>query len=89
MLTDYKGPSNCNDIFQHLVGEEIKAAFMGDDGKIYVGSGDAFVVGGSMGTYAVYWREQKGDVDMKVRARRASIEKKLAELRDLPGVDLL
>ena len=88
MLTEYKGSANNREVFQYLVGETIKAAFMGEDGKIYivVGSGPALVFGGPGGGPS-YWVDQAESVKRVIDERRAQIERRVAELRDLGGVE--
>ncbi len=94
MLTDYKGPSNSREIFQHLVGEKIVAAF--EDYKehttvwLVLESGDAFVLGGGPGQAwgPSFWRVPKAEVLRVVETRRANIRAGLAELRDMAGVEL-
>lgn len=88
-LSEYKGPSNSSDIFQHLVGEKITACFEHDRRVwLVVESGHAFVVGGSGDSFMVYWREQPEKVQRVVDRRRKDIEQKTQELRDMAGVDL-
>lgn len=89
-LADYKGPSNCSDIFRYLVGMKITATFQteaaeGTNTYIVDESGNAIVFNSKHGSY---WKESKADVAKVVERRRREIEAKLAELRDLPGVEL-
>lgn len=86
-LAEYKGPSNCKDIFQHLVGEKIIACFEHDDKVWIVVEGNhAFVVGGFNGAFAVYWSEQPAEVQRVVAQRRKAIARNTRELRDMAGV---
>jgi hypothetical protein len=89
-LSDYKGPANSRDIFPYLVGETIKAAFKTPDGRIWivVGSGEALVVGAADNASLSFWKENARSVKNVTDARRKEIEQKIAELRDLPGVEL-
>lgn len=88
MLTDYKGPSNSSEIFQYLVGEKITAAFKIDN-KIYLvlESGQAIVFGGRDSSPS-YWKEAEMELSRTVKERAREIKRKIAELRDLPGVKL-
>lgn len=63
-LKDYAGPANSPEIFEHLVGETIQAAFQDDDGYVYlvVGSGDAVLFGRPGGGPPVYWRVHAEEV---------------------------
>ena len=90
MLTSYKGPSNSIEVLQYLLGETITAAFQDDVGAIVLvlGSGDAIVFGTRGGGSPVYWPEREPDVQARIARRREEIQRKLAELRNLPGVDL-
>ena len=56
MLTNYKGPANHRDVFQHLVGEEIVASFQrpGNDGVqtyLVMKSGPALVINDPIKSY--------------------------------------
>jgi len=84
-LQDYKGPSNNAEVFRHLVGERIAACFRDDEGLVWlvVESGTAIVLNAS-----AFWKESRERVDDVVLKRRRDIERKLQELRDLPGVKL-
>ena len=79
MLTEYKGPANNPDLFQHLVGEKITAAFQ-TRSQVYLvlESGEAIVFG-----HASYWREDKEHVDRVVSERGTQIRSHIAELRGL------
>jgi hypothetical protein len=94
MLTKYKGASNSREIFAHLVGEKIVAAFESyEDGRTHVWlvleSGDAFVLGGGPGPACgpSFWKESKANVERVVAARRREIDHRLAELRDMAGME--
>lgn len=90
-LSEYQGPSNKADIFQHLVGEKIVACFEHERRVWFVvESGHALVVGGSGSppSGSVYWRESPEKVQRIVRQRREEIEIKLREMRDMAGVSL-
>lgn len=91
MLSDYKGPANTRAVLRHLVGARIAACFQvpaatGDGGLdtyIVDESGCALVFHHSTGAY---WVESKAEVDLIIAKRRAEIEQRVAELRDLlPG----
>jgi hypothetical protein len=84
-LSEYRGPSNCKEIFQHLVGEKIVACFEHDRHVwIVVDGNHAFVIGGS--GFAVYRHELPAEVQRLVAQRRKAIERHNAELRDMAGV---
>ena len=89
-LYDYKGPANSRAIFPHLIGETVKSAFLNTDGTMWLvfASGDALVIGCPDGDTPTYRKEGHKAVKAVVDQRRQEIEGKLAELRDLPGVDL-
>lgn len=89
-LASYRGPANDADVLRHLVGEKITAAFQGHDGKIWIvcTSGAALCFGSLGGGNPVFWAENESTVEREVARRRAEIERKLQELRDLPGVEL-
>ena len=90
MLSEYKGASNSGEVFRHLVGERIMAAFEDEKGHVVLvmESGPALVLGSLGGGSPAYWTTSKEDIDMLVAERRKAIEGRLAELRDLPGVAL-
>lgn len=89
-LSDYKGPANSTEILQHLVGERIYAAFADQRGKIILvlesGHGiDFFSLGGDSPGFGPLRPEEIGRL---IAARRKDINQKLAELREMPGVEL-
>jgi hypothetical protein len=92
-LPAYKGPSNHHDIFKHLVGEKITAAFqayppgrrdLGPHLHLVMESGHAFVIGKT----GSFWKEDSDYVRRVVSARADQIKTQVDQLRDLPGVRL-
>lgn len=94
MLTEFKGAANSREIFQYLVGETITAAFINDEGRVVIvcASGAAIEFGSMSGLDGpkspVYWKVGVEDLKRMIEKRRGDIERKLNELRDLPGVVL-
>jgi len=89
MLTEYKGPSNRREVFRHLVGERIAAAFEDEKGHVMLAlESGAAIVFGAPGGGPTYWTATKEEVERIVAARRGVIERQLAELRDMAGVPL-
>lgn len=90
MLTNYKGPSNSSEVFQHLVGEKIVGAFQDSAGQVFivVESGMSLVLSAIGSGSPAYWVKNEADTKEIVQKRRKEIEQKLAELRDMAGVDL-
>jgi hypothetical protein len=91
MLTEYRGGSNSREVFRHILGERIVAAFEDEKGHVVLvmESGPAIVFGGRVdGLGPTYWTTSKEDIDMLVAERRKAIEGRLAELRDIdmPGL---
>jgi len=88
-LDDYKGAANSNEVFQTLVGEKIVACFLNDRGDLYLVTkcGAALVVHPN-GEVLAWWVEKKADVDRIVAKRRAEIERKIAELRQLGSIEI-
>lgn len=92
MIKNALGKSNTTEIFQHMVGERIAAMFEAK-GRLWIvtESGDAVWMcslsgrAGETSRAPAFGTERKEDVDRVVAERRAEIEAKLAQLRDLPG----
>ena len=101
MLSDFKGPANEPRLFRHVVGDTVKAAFVDDEGRVWLvlggpdsrgrrGFGPAIVfAGGVCGPEGgpSWWVVDEDEVARVVAERRARVERTVAELRDVGDVE--
>jgi hypothetical protein len=90
-LADYKGPPNTPDIFHHLIGDVIKAAFLDKEGRMWLimTCGHAVVLSGTSGGPPAYWHEGPDGVQRIVGEKTTELKAKLAEIkRSTPGIDV-
>lgn len=90
-LADYTGPANNTDILKFFVGEAIKAALVGNDGRIWliVPSGHALIIGAFNRVAAAFEVADPKRVQEEVDARKKDLQEHIQNLRDVaPGIDL-
>ena len=84
-LTDYKGPSNSDGLWPHLVGEKILGV-VEEDGHIHLimESGKALTFGGE--PHPAFWVTGRRDWEKVVRERRERIRRSTAEIQRLDEI---
>lgn len=88
-LEKMRGHGNDRETFKELIGEKVTACF--EEGReLYIVFGDNALVLTSLGGECgpAFWVDGGEKLKRIISKRREGIERHLAELRDMPGVDL-
>jgi hypothetical protein len=82
MLTDYDGPANVSEIFRHLVGEVITAAFINRDGNLILAGKSGRGIGIKI---SAYWPSSEHEVREQIEFKVKQIERLQSEIAGIPN----
>lgn len=90
-LADHKGSPNHPEIFKHLIGDVIRAAFLDKDGRVWLlmTCGHAIVFSGPNAVSPVYWHELPDGVKRAIDERTEDVKRKMLDLKNqVAGLDV-